>query len=234
VHSQNDDVIDGIVGATNRQTVISEEDLAVREKFHYLLEDYFTYARDKQRTLFYERRAKQYSDRKEVEKTRIITRAQLTRSYLAMFLNEPARLGHYRSLLSVQAGNLFVENHQPVIYYTAASAFYRLEWLLRNGYIPKSYAPYRFHLLAAIKLRVLGQGPVQHSPRVAERECARILDLVWDKAAAERLVVELLAPLQRAIDAERHLGVAPGEMVRTQRFARQVQSEVLGSNQPGM
>ncbi|MGX7824630.1 AIPR family protein [Actinokineospora sp. 24-640] len=229
VHSHDDDVIDGIVGATNRQTVISEEDLTIREKFHHLLEDYFAYSKDKQRVLFYERRTKQYAERKEVEKTRIITRAQLTRSYLAMFLNEPARLGHYKSLLSVRSGELFAEKHQPVVYYTAASAFYRLEWLLRNGRINKRYAPFRFHLLAAIKLRMLGRDLVPHTSRSAERECARILDRVWDKSAAEHLVLELLTPLQRAIDAELESGVAPGEMVRTQRFAKRVQREVLGS-----
>ncbi|MBW4720347.1 AIPR family protein [Saccharothrix obliqua] len=230
VHSQDEDVINGIVGATNRQTVISEEDLTVREKFHRLLEDFFVYGTDKQRALYYERRTKQYADRKGIVKSRVITRAQLTRSYLAMFLNEPARLGHYRSLLSVRGKDLFGDNHQPVVYYTAASGFYRLDWLLRNGRIPRSFSPFRFHLLAAVKLRLLGPDPVPHVAKAANRACARILDVMWDANAAERLVGELLVPLQRAIDAERGLGVAPSEMVRTKRFSKLVQQEVAGSS----
>ncbi|MCX2952826.1 AIPR family protein [Lentzea sp. NEAU-D7] len=231
VHSHDEDVINGIVGATNRQTTISEEDLTIRESFHRLLEDYFTHSRDPERRLFYERRTKQYEHHR-VEKTRIITRAQLIRSYTAMFLGEPTRRGQYRSLISSGSGHLFAEGHQPVVYYTAAAAFYRLDWLLRNGRIPKSYAPYRFHIINAIKLRVLGRAPIQHTSRTAERECKRILDVMWDKSAAERLVLNLLTPLQRAIDTEQAEGVAARELARTQRFTKRVSNEILNSTCP--
>ncbi|MCE6998592.1 AIPR family protein [Saccharothrix sp. S26] len=231
VHSHDEDVINGIVGATNRQTTISEEDLTIRESFHRLLEDYFGHSRDPERRLFYERRTKQYAHHR-VEKTRIITRAQLIRSYTAMFLGEPTRRGQYRSLISSDSGNLFAEGHQPVVYYTAAAAFYRLDWLLRNGRIPKNYAPYRFHILSAIKLRVLGRAPIQHTSRTAERECQRILDVMWDKAAAEGMVLNLLTPLQRAIDAEQSEGVAARELARTQRFTKRVSSEILSPTSP--
>ena len=231
VHSQDEDVINGIVGATNRQTTIREEDLTIRGSFHRLLEDYFTHSRDPERRLFYERRTKQY-DHHSVVKTRIITRAQLIRSYAAMFLGEPTRGDHYRSLTSPDSGNLFAEGHQPVVYYTAATAFYRLDWLLRNGRIPKTYAPYRFHILAAIKLRVLGQAPVQHTSRAAERECKRILDIMWDKSASEGLVLKLLTPLQRAIDTEQAEGVDARELAGNQRFTKRVSNEILGSTPP--
>ncbi|NUT53604.1 MAG: AIPR family protein [Saccharothrix sp.] len=228
VHSQDENVINGIVGATNRQTTISEEDLTIRESFHRLLEDYFAHGRDPEERLFYERRTKQYEHHR-VEKTRVITRAQLIRSYTAMFLGEPTRRGQYRSLISSGNGSLFADGHQPVVYYTAAAAFYRLDWLLRNGRIPKGYGPYRFHLLSAIKLRLLGQAQIQHTSRTAERECKRVLDVMWDKSAAEGLVLTLLTPLQRAIDAETAEGVAPRELARTQRFTKRVREEVLST-----
>lgn len=229
VHSQDEDLINGIVAATNRQTVISAEDLTAREDFHRLLEDHFLHSGDKQHRLYYERRSKQYSERKDVEKTRIITRAQLTRAYLAMFLDEPARLGHYRSLLAARGKELFVEGQYPILYYTAAATSYRLEWLIRNRRIPKTYSPARYHLLAAIKLRLVGAGALPRNSRAAEQECQRILKVVWDASASEHLVLELLRPLQRAIDAELEGGVPPGEMVRTQRFAERFRREVLGT-----
>jgi hypothetical protein len=232
VHSQNEDVINGIVAATNRQTVISEEDLSVREEFHRLLEDYFVHGREKQHRLYYERRSKQYSERKDVEKTRIISRAQLTRAYLAMFLDEPARLGHYKSLLEARGKELFVDGQQPILYYTAAATSYRLEWLIRNRRIPSTYSPTRYHLLNAIKLRLLGPGPVPHNQRAAERECERILRIVWDPSISERLILDLLRPLQHVIDAERGSGVPIGEMVRTQRFAERFRREVLSITSP--
>jgi len=231
VHTQNESVIDGIVSATNRQTVISEEDLSAREEFHRLLEEYFEHGRDKHHRLYYERRSKQYSDRKDIEKTRVIGRAHLTRAYLAMFLDEPARLGHYKSLLDARGHELFKDGHQPAYYYTAAATWYRLEWLMRNRRIDKTYSPARYHLLAAAKLRLLGSTPVTHSSRSAERDCQRVLDVIWDPNASEQLFAQLLDPLRRAMDAEAG-NVPPGEMVRTQRFADRfrdyVRSETVG------
>jgi hypothetical protein len=228
VHSQDEDLINGIVSATNRQTVITAEDLSAREEFHRLLEDFFFRGREKQSSLYYERRSKQYSERKDVEKTRVITRAQLTRAYLAMFLEEPARLGHFRTLITARGKELFVSGQQPILYYTAAATSYRVEWLIRNRRIPKDYSPARYHVLAAIKLRLLGSGPVPQTARAAEKECARILDVIWDANASEHLVLELLDPLQRAIDAGPKENVPLGEMVRTQRFADRFRREVLG------
>lgn len=226
VHSQDEDLITGIVAATNRQTVVTEEDLTVREEFHRLLEDHFLHGREKPQRLYYERRSRQYSERKDVEKTRVISRVQLTRAYLAMFLDEPARIGRYKSLLSLRGKDLFVDGQAPILYYAAAATSYRLEWLIRNRRIPKTYSPARYHLLAAMKLRLVGPGPIPRSPKAAERECEQILKVVWDQDAAEHLVLDLLQPLQRAMDAES--GVLPGEMVRTQRFADRFRREVLG------
>jgi hypothetical protein len=226
VHTQNEAVIDGIVSATNRQTVISDEDLSAREEFHRLLEEYFEHGRDKARRLYYERRSKQYSDRKDVEKTRVIGRAQLTRAYLAMFLDEPARLGHYKSLVETRGAELFKDGQHPAYYYTAAATWYRLEWLIRNRRIDKAYSPARYHLLSAAKLRLLGDGTVSANPRAAERDCERVLEVIWDANASEQLFAQLLGPLERAMRSEPG-NVPPGEMVRTQRFADRFRKEVL-------
>lgn len=227
VHTQNESVIDGIVFATNRQTVITEEDLSAREEFHRLLEEYFERGRDKNHRLYYERRSKQYSDRKDIEKTRVIGRSQLARAYLAMFLDEPARLGRYRSLLEARGHELFRDAHQPAYYYTAAATWYRLEWLFRNRRIDKAYSPARYHLLAAAKLCLLGPGQVTHNARSAERECQRVLKVIWNPNASEKLFTQLLGPLERAMQAEPG-NVPPGEMVRTQRFADRFRTFVLG------
>jgi len=230
VHTQNENVISGIVSATNRQTVVSEEDLSVREDFHRRLEEYFEHGRDKNCKLYYERRSKQYSDRKDIEKTRVIGRTHLTRAYLAMFLDEPARLGHYTSLLRARGQELYKEGHQPVFYYTAAAAWYRLEWLIRNRRIDKEYGPGRYHLLAAAKWLLLGTGAVTHNKH-AERDCQRMLKVIWDQNASEQLFTQLLGPLQRAMQEEPG-NVPPGEMVRTQRFADRFRTYV--SNESGM
>lgn len=229
VHSQDDDVIGGIVEATNRQTEIKAEDLAAREHFHRRLEDYFA-AQEPPRRLYYERRSKQYGSSPEVEKTRIVSRAQLTRAYAAMFLDEPAGVGHYQTMVERRRGELFQDGHPPEPYYAAAAAWYRLEWLFRNRRIQAGYRPARYHLLAAIKLRVLGRSALPHAPREVTRTCQKLLAMLWDPNRAERLVaLDLVPVLQRAIDAEPAGGAPLGEMVRTRRFADRVRDEVLGS-----
>ncbi len=143
VHSEDEAVIAGIIAATNRQTAVSEEDLSAREDFHMKLEDWFG-AQPPDRKLYYERRSKQYASRTDVEKTRVISRSQLTKAYAAMFLGEPAAVGHYRDLTERRRDELFQEGQLPDPYYVAASAHYRIEWLLRTRRIRTQLRPARF------------------------------------------------------------------------------------------
>ena len=228
VHSQDEEVIRGIVAATNRQTSISEEDLSSREEFHKQLEDYFA-AQEGGRRLFYERRSKQYSEKPEVEKTRVISRTHLTKAYLAMFLDEAAGVGNYRPLLESRKGELFQPEQPLVAYYTAAAAHYRLEWLIRNGRLPTEFRAAGYHLLAGMRTRLLRAGAIgSMNEKTAERECAKLLAVLWDASAAEKLVLDLLPPLRRAIAAEPTPDLPLGRVVRTQRFADRMRREVLG------
>jgi hypothetical protein len=227
VHSVDEDVIQGIVAATNQQTPVSDEDLAAREDFHKELEDFFTLGWDKPQQLFYERRAKQYSERKDVEKTRVISRAQLSRAYLAMFLNESSRVGHYQELIKARGTELFVTGQPAILYYTAAATWYRLEWLIRNQRINRGYRPAQYHLMAMIRQKLVGSVKLPSNGKAAQRECDQILRVIWNTEAVEKLVVrELLPVIQRAIDAERAAGVPLGEAVRNERFADLVRREL--------
>lgn len=226
VHAVDEDLIDGIVAATNRQTAISEADLSAREEFHRDLEDFFENQRAP-RTLYYERRAKQYSARADVQKTRVITRSQLTAAYASMFLDEPAAAGRLKELQDRRRGDLFQKDQPPEAYYAAAAALYRLESLIRNESVARTYRPARFHLLTAVKLTLVGPGALPRAPRKAAEKCHRILDVVWDGNAFERLVLDLLQPLDAVMKAERAAGMRDDAMVRTQRFADRFRTEVL-------
>jgi hypothetical protein len=228
VHSQDEDVIGGIVAATNLQTAVSEEMLSAREDFHKNLEEFFA-CQPAARRLYYERRSRQYSSLLEVPKTRIISMSQLARAYLAVFLEEPDRVGHFKDVLEKRRNQLFRSDHQPAAYYTAAAASYRLEALIRNRRIPSNYSPARYHILSAMKMRVIGPGPLPRAPRAAAADCNKLLEIVWDPAASERLVLNLLPALQRSIDAERAGGAPLSEVVRTRRFAERVRQEVVGN-----
>jgi hypothetical protein len=215
--------IAGIIAATNRQTAVSDEDLAAREQFHKDLEEYFAIQPEPQR-LYYERRSRQYVDQREINKTRIITRSVLTRAYVSMFRDDPARAGRYQEMRDVHGEFLFRPNHHLRAYYAAATAWYRLEWLLRNGRIDRTYGPARYHLLGAIKTYVLGEGPLPLQPKQAEKACQKIVDVMWRQLPAEDLVRRLLAAIDVARQEEK---IELSDMVRTQRFADRVRRAVL-------
>jgi hypothetical protein len=227
IQSNDEDVITGITAATNRQTAVSDEDLAAQEKFHKDLEALFISFPEPER-LYYERRSRQYSSMQTVEKTRIITRGHLTRTFASMFLDEPSRAGrYYKELKDTRAADLFQPSHSPLAYYTSAAAAYRLDWLFRNKRVDRKFATAKYQLLMAIKTRLLGAGSLPAGDRKANKECQKILDVIWDQAKSEKLITELLVPLQAAINAESESGTLNRDTVRTQRFADRLRKEVL-------
>nr|WP_246253870.1 AIPR family protein [Isoptericola chiayiensis] len=226
IQSHDEDVIAGITAATNRQTAVTDDDLAAREHFHKDLEALFTTFPSGEE-LYYERRSKQYAEH-DIERTRIVTRSQLIRTFASMFLDEPARAGRYvRELKEARAPQLFNPEQNPLAYYTSAAAYYRIEWLLRNKRIDRSYSPARYQLLAAIKLRVLGDGPLPKGNRKSKVECDKILKVIWDVQAAEELVRGLL-PIIDAVVAEETPGQPlTRDTVRTRSFTDKLKAKVL-------
>lgn len=232
VHSENESVITDIVAATNRQMAIDEEDLSVREVFHKRLEEYFI-VQEAPRRLYYERRSKQYSSNQAIEKTRIVGRPQLIRAFAAMFLQDAAGSGRYVRLLETRKGELFQADQLPITYYTAAATSYRLEWLIRNSRISATNKPYRYHLLSGIMMRVLRTDVIPKHPKAISEQCAKILDVVWDATEAEKLVVDLLPSLHRAVEKSKPDNVPVGELVRTHRFAESFKQELGIESRPG-
>ncbi|MFG2100520.1 AIPR family protein [Micromonospora echinaurantiaca] len=228
IQSNDEDVIGGIIAATNRQTAVSEDDLAARESFHKKLEDYFA-AQPEPRRLYYERRSRQYSGEASVERTRVITRPQLTKAYAAMVLDDPAGTGRYARLKSKHEKLLFQPHHDPRVYYTTAAAFYRLEWLFRNKRAFWGYRAARHHLLAALKARLVGTGAWPHGV-TGKNACDKILDVVWNPLQSEHHFGELLSVVvaaQAEAEADR-AGVLLSDLVRTERFAERVRRGALG------
>lgn len=216
IESTDEGVISRIIKATNQQTAVSDDDLSARDEFHRQLEDYFA-NQPRDRRLFYERRSKQYTARPDVEKTRILTRPQIARAYAAMFLDETTATGHYKRLIQTRGDDLFQSSHPPLPYYTSAAAYYRLEWLLRNRRLPTVYGPARFHLLAGIRLRLVGKH-VPRNHRSLTNACTKILDVMWNLTSAEELVQSLVPAVLAAKAAEGDNPPTLGDLVRTKRF----------------
>jgi hypothetical protein len=226
IESRDEDVISGIITATNRQTAVTDEDLEAKERFHKELEELFKSFEEPER-LYYERRSAQYSPQSGLEKTRIVSRGQLTRAYASVFLGEAAKAGRfYRDLREARKDDLFQEGHSTFAYYTSAAVSYRVEWLIRNKKIDRKYGPAKYHIMTAFKTLILGSVDLDRSPRKAEAQCKNILDVVWDIPRSTELMKTIISAVDEALDKSRTTELVR-DFMRSQRFTNSL-NQVLG------
>ncbi len=185
IGTTNEDVINSIIRATNRQTLVTEDQFFALQEFPKQLEAFFQ-AFPIQQRLYFERRSNQYS-RLSIEKTRIITQPNVIKSFAAMFLNEPHRTTRNYGALKAKVGKeIFGKDHRTGPYYTAAFALYKLEYFFRSGRLEAKFKPARFHILLAIRL--LGNPkplPVVNSHDM-ENYCKELISILSDEKMEKR------------------------------------------------
>jgi hypothetical protein len=190
IGTQDENVINAIIRATNRQTQVTEDQFFALQEFPKQLEQFFQTFPTPQR-LYYERRSRQY-DRLAIEKTRVITQPNVIRSFAAMFLEEAHRTTRNYSALKAKVGkDIFGKGHRMEPYYTAAFALYKLEYLFRNGKLEPKYKPARFHILLAVRL--LGNPallPKFMNSKEMELYCTPILNTLWDPTKCDDLIIK--------------------------------------------
>lgn len=188
IGTQDEEVVNAIIRATNRQTQVTEDQFFALQEFPKQLEQYFLTFPPQQR-LYYERRSRQY-DRLQIEKTRVITQPNVIKAFAAMFLQEAHRTTRNYSALKDKVGkDIFGKGHRMEPYYTAALAYYKLEYLFRSGKLERKYKPARFHILLAV--RILGNPaplPRYMNSREIEDYCRPILATLTDSAKSDDLI----------------------------------------------
>lgn len=188
IGTQDEGVINDIIRATNRQTEVKEEQFYALEEFSKALEPFCQAFSEPQRRLYYERRTRQY-DRLSIEKTRIVTPANMIKAYAAMFLAEPHRATKGYGLLKAKVGTeIFGPGQRNEPYYTAAYALYKLEYAFRNSKLEPKYKPARFHILLAARCLANSQNIPPSNSHEMERFCKRINEILWDASQADELI----------------------------------------------
>ncbi|MGW0522197.1 AIPR family protein [Crossiella sp. NPDC003009] len=225
IESKDDDIISGIIAATNRQTAVSDEDLEAKEQFHKDLEELFnSFSHDER--LYYERRSGQYTPQ-SIEKTRIVSRGQLTRAFASVFLGEAARAGRsYKDLRENRRDELFNEEQSPYAYYASAVIAYRVEWLLRNKRIDRKFGPAKYHLMEAYKTYLIGDVPLERSARKAERQCQPLVETAWDQEQSLQVADVIIEAAERAV-ANAHSAGLLRDFFRSQQFTVALNEELI-------
>jgi len=116
IATEDEEIRNAIIKATNRQTAVSEDQLVALSDYPRKLEAFFATFEGRKR-LYFERRSRQYSGASGVEKVRVVSMAQLLRAYAAMFQSIPHRTTkNYRTLLNNVGRDIFGADHRPEQY----------------------------------------------------------------------------------------------------------------------
>jgi hypothetical protein len=223
IESSNEDVVDTIIRATNRQTAFSADEMTAREPFQKHVELYGV-TRPTGREVYFERRLRQYGSTKPA--ARVINRRHLVQAYAAMWLDVPHEVTRFRPLTRRYESELFHVRQDPLLYYFAAVAYLQIGRMLGRG-VPSPYRPARFHLIHAMKLLAVGDGKAVNDEKALEQACEPLLDLLWDADRLRALLVERLLPL---VDRALEPGATLADLntaVRAVAFGQRLQRGVL-------
>lgn len=190
ISTQDEELIESITRATNRQTELKPEQLYALTDCAKKLELFFKTIPEAHR-LYYERRDCQYDRFPNIEKTRIVTPQSLIRAFGAMFLDEPTRVTrNYKSIRDLVGEQIFKEGDRLEPYYVAAFAAYRLEFLFRNQRLESEYKAARYHILMALRYLINPTTLPRMNSNEMERRCNEMTDALWDTAKADTLLVQ--------------------------------------------
>lgn len=179
--SQDTEVKNRIIKATNRQTPIKTEELTALTDFQKGLEDYYN-AVTGDCQLYYERRSQQYRSTSGIEKIRIVSISNQIRSFASMFLGHPHQASrYYGTLLKSIETKIFVPGHSLVAYYASALALYRFESLVRKRNIDSKYRPFKYHILGIVRMQVQGVDMPAMSSNKFEKYCQEVVKALQDE-----------------------------------------------------
>ena len=143
------DFVSSVIVGTNRQNEVKEEQFWAMRPFMKDLEEYCA-SQGGDGRIFIERRDNQYRDI-SIERTRIFKPSDLMKAAAAMFFHQPHRAARdHRGIRNEFADRIFAEGHNVELYYVAALALYKFDFLVRTAKIDRSRAIFKFYALYSL------------------------------------------------------------------------------------
>lgn len=181
IETEDDETVNRIIKATNRQTEVSDEQLIALNEFHRKLEAFYATFTGANR-LYYERRSKQYNYGTDIEKVRIVSISTQIKAVASMFYDKPHLASRYYGRLLNSIDGIFNDGHQLLPYYTCAFTLYRLEFLFRNKSIPAQYRKFKYFILMLIKYDLADDKIPEMNANKMNKFCDKILDIASDNS----------------------------------------------------
>jgi hypothetical protein len=184
--TQDEEVFEAVIRATNRQTEIRGHQFFAMREFAKKLEAYFrTFPVDKR--LYYERRSNQYVT-EGIEKKRIITHQDLVRAVGAMFLGDAhITTRNFRALKEKVGDKFFCDTDQMEPYYVAALCLYRGEELFAKRKLDPRYKPARYQILLTMRLLMDSKLLPRMNSRNMANRCERMIEILSKEQKTEKL-----------------------------------------------
>ena len=222
ISTDNPEIKNSIIKATNRQTEVTEEQLFALADFPKKLETFFP-TFEGSRKLFYERRSRQYNSEEEIEKVRVINMTTLVKAYASLFLGYPHRTSrNYKALLKLIGGEIFHKDHKLEMYYVSAYAHYKLEYLFRSGAINSKMKSARYHLLYLFRLLTINTEMPKANSHEMGRYCETLMKALWDDNLVKQRFIEAASIIDNIAGGNFH-----NDNIRTEPFTKKIE-QALG------
>lgn len=199
IETENDETVNQIIKATNRQTPVSDEQLIALNEFHRKLEAFYATFSGTRR-LYYERRSKQYNYGTDIEKVRIVSIAMQIKSVASMFYDKPHLASRYYGKLLGSIEGIFDDDHKLLPYYTSAYTLYRLDYLFRNKTLEPQYKKFKYYILMMLKYKVAEEQIPQMNSHKIEKLCEAILKIADDNSMLAAEVNKVTIYIDKYVD----------------------------------
>lgn len=148
IETEDKEVTDKIIRATNRQTEVKEEAFESIKTFHRDLQEFYkAKAADVYPAIYYERRSKEFIGDPKIKPWQIISLATQVKAYVSTVLAQPQSIHRYfGELLDSNKEKIFVEGTDFNDYYYSALLVNRIYTCFNRELIKNLHIGYRYHI----------------------------------------------------------------------------------------
>ena len=189
VATDDSQVVNEVIKATNRQTAVLPEALESLSTFHRELEDLYNTQESgntSARRIYYERRSKQYAI-DNIRPSNIVTLTGQIKSFIGMFLEEPhSHPRYYGELLKAYQGRIFATDHRPEPYYASGVSMLIVEEWLNSRADWRELRPYKHQILMLLRVLISGPRVPKFNSRKISSYSLKVVETLRDQVNGPR------------------------------------------------
>lgn len=200
--TDNQEVINDIIKATNRQTEVKTEAFESLKEFHKKLQNFYdTFPIETK--LYYERRPREYDTVfPPIQRAKIITLPAQINAVISMFWNEPQSTHrYYGELLKAYSGKLFQDEHNPYVYYVSSLCLHKVDMLIKQNFIPHYFRHYKYHILTIFRILTSGFNHPKFNSKDINNYCEIIHNKLLNESETKKLVTTATECIQKALNS---------------------------------